>query len=326
MSNNVVDLFGRLPTRSRHRRGFTLLELLLVIAIIFVLASLLLPVLSRARENAKRASCINNLQVISKALLAYVSDNEGALPFAGAVASKITPGEQSADWIYWQSTKSTLQPTKLWIDLIGQGGVGKYLTCDDRTSGGMSILRCPSDARLNNSIAGSLPPYTMPDPNGQPTVYPFSYVLNAMISSGNADDRVVVGPGGQIALARTIAKVKDASSKILIYEADPRIIHDGNGVLMPNPLPRGEQTDLIALRHEFTEIDNASDPHNSSDPITAPVGSMNGQPAFDLNNWLNAGRMGNAAFCDGHAEAVSRATAHSKQSWAPDPALFPQYP
>jgi prepilin-type processing-associated H-X9-DG protein len=40
----------------------------------------------------------------------------------------------------------------------------------------------------------------------------------------------------------------------------------------------------------------------------------------------NGGRVGNVAFCDGHAGAIDRVSAHSKDHWAPDPALFPAYP
>lgn len=331
MSNTVVDLFGRLPKRRRSRLGFTLLELLLVIAIIFVLVSILLPVISKARDSAKRAQCINNLQMISKAVLNYVSDNEGALPFAASSNSNMPgpPGPHIEDWIYWSSTKSTQDPMKNWIDLIGSGGVGKYLGCDDHSATGMSILRCPSDARLNNSIAGSFPPYSMPDPNGQAVTYPFSYVLNAMMSSGNADPRAVT-VGGQSALARMLARVKDPSTKILVYEEDPRLIHDGNGVLMPSL--NGGNTDFISLRHEAMEIvsaNGANDPnhYNNSDPINAKVVNNGTPPGFDPTWLTRVGvKSGNAAFCDGHAETVTRAVAHSKQSWAPDPALFPTYP
>jgi prepilin-type N-terminal cleavage/methylation domain-containing protein len=67
------------------RKGFTLIELLVVIAIIAILAGLLLPVLARAREQARRASCSNNMANIAKCchLYADATPNLGVFPLFG---------------------------------------------------------------------------------------------------------------------------------------------------------------------------------------------------------------------------------------------------
>jgi len=63
-----------------NKKGFTLIELLVVIAIIAILASILLPVLSRAREQARRAVCMNNLKQFGVVFMMYAQDYDGWLP------------------------------------------------------------------------------------------------------------------------------------------------------------------------------------------------------------------------------------------------------
>jgi prepilin-type N-terminal cleavage/methylation domain-containing protein/prepilin-type processing-associated H-X9-DG protein len=62
---------------SRQERAFTLTELLVVIAIISILAAILFPVFARARENARRASCMSNLKQIGLGMMMYVQDYDG---------------------------------------------------------------------------------------------------------------------------------------------------------------------------------------------------------------------------------------------------------
>lgn len=97
--------------------GFTLIEILVVIAIIAILASILFPVFGRARENARRSSCQSNLKQIGLGFAQYVQDNDGYYPSIAVGPVLTGPNRYNCWW-------DCLQP---------------YTKSEQ-------ILRCPSDS------------------------------------------------------------------------------------------------------------------------------------------------------------------------------------
>lgn len=90
--------------RPRPAKGFTLIELLVVISIIALLAAILFPVFSRARDNARRSGCHSNLRQIGMGMLQYAQDYDESLVRNyygdnGYLISDSTPGAQKWKWM-----------------------------------------------------------------------------------------------------------------------------------------------------------------------------------------------------------------------------------
>lgn len=75
----------------RNNKAFTLIELLVVIAIIAILAAILFPVFARARENARRSSCMSNLKQIGLGVMQYTQDYDEKYPYNWGDGTSTTP-------------------------------------------------------------------------------------------------------------------------------------------------------------------------------------------------------------------------------------------
>ncbi|EDM29324.1 hypothetical protein LNTAR_23079 [Lentisphaera araneosa HTCC2155] len=126
---NPVKFQNTFTKKSKLQR-FTLIEVLVVVAIIGILASLLLPSLSKARGNAQRSVCVNNLKNISQALLMYPDDNDD----------------------YYTHGDSRGGNNTTWDDLLGEGEYdGRNITTAVAQAGriedpanGSKVYYCPS--------------------------------------------------------------------------------------------------------------------------------------------------------------------------------------
>jgi len=123
--------------RRRSRFGFTLIELLVVIAIIGVLASLLLPVLSRARQKGQRTVCLGNLRQIGYAFRLYLDDHEDGFPDRRDLKANLPGGYRP--WTSWPPS----DPRGGWAALALQD--------DDAT---FSLWSCPTaiDSPVGNVV------------------------------------------------------------------------------------------------------------------------------------------------------------------------------
>lgn len=105
-------------------KGFTLIELLVVVAIIAILAAILFPVFGRARENARRSSCMSNLKQMGLGMMMYVQDYDERYP-----KEYITVNGTNLFWVdvlnpYMKSYQVFICPSAVATNSWREGGYG----------------------------------------------------------------------------------------------------------------------------------------------------------------------------------------------------------
>ncbi len=154
--------------RSKYR-GFTLIEILVVMAIIGILVALLLPAVQQAREAARSTTCKSNMRQIGLGVLQYFDDWDGQFflhhPFEADVTSQLGDADSFAE-IYWEDKVLPYVNPTFAKDAIAKGGV-------QILEG--AIFRCPSDLSL-------VQPYTTSTGQIDGISNRTSYLMNSLLS------------------------------------------------------------------------------------------------------------------------------------------------
>jgi prepilin-type N-terminal cleavage/methylation domain-containing protein/prepilin-type processing-associated H-X9-DG protein len=168
----------------RITHGFTLIELLVVIAIIALLMSILMPALSRAREQGKRAACMSNTKSMALAWNMYADDHDAKIMNANTATG--TANRDGVCWVYYVDSATATQQAK--IDGLRRGLIYPYAPND-------RLFKCPTGVR------GEVVTYAIPDAmNGYwaitESIKPYIRTLKTQIR--NPSDQVVFLDEGRL--------------------------------------------------------------------------------------------------------------------------------
>ena len=184
----------------KRLRSFTLIELLVVIAIIAILASMLLPALSKAREKARSIACVNKLKSLGTIELMYANDNNDYISCCPRLPTQSNAGkvqEYGYDGIFGANGSAHLLAMYLNVH---------YATVSTSETALMAFrqqyFRCPSDSKYvrSNNVKSSYCSYKWDDAGAQASskVSSYTQIGNVLIGHSDNSDRTIwldiIGP------------------------------------------------------------------------------------------------------------------------------------
>lgn len=254
----------------RRRHAFTLLELLVVLALIALLASLLLPVFANARERARQASCASNLRQLGAAFLMYAQDSDDVL------MSPFYFGK------YDHSGSSPLEPYIR--DHAGEGGAATIWLCPSllaRYEGHSHASgQFPRTYAMNLFLRAPGPTYN----HRYRITDPDACYTPGEKAGGAVFARTAEGILHQSDIAVPLSRVAWPTGTVLLFEASPEQTDVVTDVFEADTMPDG---DWMMVKG-YWRGDGYARYHGW--PEQAPGRAMHGE----LDNYL---------YCDGHVKA-----------------------
>ena len=188
-------------TTHPRRRGFTLVELLVVIGVIAILISILLPALSKARELAVQTNCKNNIRQIVTACLMYVNDNKGQIFWRGIPSNPDLATAGMERYAYGGRESGNLN--------VGQAGIfNRFVPRPINPYVGGNILQvfhCPRDEEGMSPWADTTPTE-------------FEWVGNSYSFNADGDPQDVSRPSTAGLTGRNIGIIKQSSSCVFLLD------------------------------------------------------------------------------------------------------------